>query len=1217
MLLMRLKLPSLLVLSLLLSMSLKAQSEQSEPVLHLAFENSVVDSTGLNPDITVEGGQFVEDRNGNPNSAFYFDGVDDAITITDTDNTLDGITELSFMGWVKYEGFDSESYYATLLERFDSYETEGYFFGLNRDGNLEVRGYTSEAGLESNEWVHIAFTVGDGVMKFYMNGEKTDEINYGAEGYVADNSDITLGLSEFSNSPFQGSLDEIKIYDYAVTDNLVRSEAGLEPIPDYSNSKILDMSFNENLIDSSIGSHQVIASSGAYTEGRFGNSDYAFSFLEDDAYLSLDYDEDESALSAIDDLTVMAWIKVKSFNTTESIIIQKPTITQQVGYQTETVSKGFRYYINSSGLLELDVDGDISWTLGLSRVLPQEEWVHVATTFEDGEFKHYFNGELIENRTVGNRDSQFQNSDKIFIGNNESLSKPFNGDIDQLKVFNYVLSKSEISQHIDYVHVEPIPAPKLLLYLPFNEESNEEILPGYYEENDIVNGKDRFQEENKAIDLESNSSKVVIKNIPSSFDSLSRNISLSAWVRIEEDRNRATVISRSDSTGGDGFRLSLEDHGQSLNLSLNGISVKQNDFAIERGNWVHVGGTYNGEIARLYVNGRLIKEDSVRTKLSVKDPNLYIGQNVERRRDGDINRDTFIGKIDEVRLHNYALNPDSIATYYEDRFRGYETEPRSVLSLNFAGSITDSSTVNNTIETIGTTFVKDRFGESESAISFDGVDDKVTVKDTDNAIDSISTGLTISTWVKMEREYSGSYPGETLVQRNDGQGYQYGLEIREDYNSPGFHQSNVETVVFKIGGAELTFRDSPVQPGEWFHIAGTFDGQEMKLYLNGREAKTQPFETIINMADADLFIGNNTDENQPFRGRLDEFQMYNYSLSDSVIAELYSDRPQSATVKSPKQVLQLSFENSFEDSSRFRNAVLNDGGKFEKDRFQFEKSAYSLDGIDDVLIVSDTSSAIDSLGDGFTVSGWYFRYPDEESQAEFNTTAVMSAETIDQKNLFGILFRKEFDESDSRRLIFNVGEDEISYTGQATTGNRYWYHIAGTYDGSEMKLYVNGEMVDSKSITDSELLNEPVSKIFIGNNQSGKAPIYGILDEIKMYTYALSQAEVASMIDIEITLVGNEPEPKPEIPSDFELSQNYPNPFNPTTNIQFNLPKAGKVVLKVFNTLGREVAILKNGIISSGAHSVTFDAASLSSGVYFYQLRYNEQVVTKKMLLIK
>lgn len=91
------------------------------------------------------------------------------------------------------------------------------------------------------------------------------------------------------------------------------------------------------------------------------------------------------------------------------------------------------------------------------------------------------------------------------------------------------------------------------------------------------------------------------------------------------------------------------------------------------------------------------------------------------------------------------------------------------------------------------------------------------------------------------------------------------------------------------------------------------------------------------------------------------------------------------------------------------------------------------------------------------------------------------------------------------------------------------------------------------------------------------------------------------------------------IPNSYFLSQNYPNPFNPTTTIQFGLPKAGIVSLKVFDITGREIDnIINNLYVNPGTMKVTFDGSKLSSGVYFYSLYTdNKLVLTKKMLLIK
>ncbi|MGD8305357.1 MAG: T9SS type A sorting domain-containing protein [Ignavibacteria bacterium] len=83
------------------------------------------------------------------------------------------------------------------------------------------------------------------------------------------------------------------------------------------------------------------------------------------------------------------------------------------------------------------------------------------------------------------------------------------------------------------------------------------------------------------------------------------------------------------------------------------------------------------------------------------------------------------------------------------------------------------------------------------------------------------------------------------------------------------------------------------------------------------------------------------------------------------------------------------------------------------------------------------------------------------------------------------------------------------------------------------------------------------------------------------------------------------------------LSQNYPNPFNPTTTISFSLPEAGNISLKIFNSLGEEVATLVNGYTESGVHTVNFNADNLPSGLYIYELNTNEVSLTRKMLYLK
>jgi len=90
-----------------------------------------------------------------------------------------------------------------------------------------------------------------------------------------------------------------------------------------------------------------------------------------------------------------------------------------------------------------------------------------------------------------------------------------------------------------------------------------------------------------------------------------------------------------------------------------------------------------------------------------------------------------------------------------------------------------------------------------------------------------------------------------------------------------------------------------------------------------------------------------------------------------------------------------------------------------------------------------------------------------------------------------------------------------------------------------------------------------------------------------------------------------------EFPGSFSLYQNYPNPFNPATRIMFDLPESGLTKLAVYDILGREVNVLLNEYTPAGRYTVSFDAARLSTGIYFYTLQSGNYTITKKMILTK
>jgi hypothetical protein len=88
-------------------------------------------------------------------------------------------------------------------------------------------------------------------------------------------------------------------------------------------------------------------------------------------------------------------------------------------------------------------------------------------------------------------------------------------------------------------------------------------------------------------------------------------------------------------------------------------------------------------------------------------------------------------------------------------------------------------------------------------------------------------------------------------------------------------------------------------------------------------------------------------------------------------------------------------------------------------------------------------------------------------------------------------------------------------------------------------------------------------------------------------------------------------------PSTLVLSQNYPNPFNPVTNIPYSIDKRSTVQLTVYNLIGEKVATLVDGIKDAGSYQVSFNAANLNSGIYYYKLQKGAQVLVNKMVLVK
>ncbi|HED11083.1 MAG TPA: T9SS type A sorting domain-containing protein [Caldithrix abyssi] len=136
-----------------------------------------------------------------------------------------------------------------------------------------------------------------------------------------------------------------------------------------------------------------------------------------------------------------------------------------------------------------------------------------------------------------------------------------------------------------------------------------------------------------------------------------------------------------------------------------------------------------------------------------------------------------------------------------------------------------------------------------------------------------------------------------------------------------------------------------------------------------------------------------------------------------------------------------------------------------------------------------------------------------------------------------------------------------------------------------------------------------------GQGNSSAPGEYGFVDENAppgRVWYRLKQidtngrVEYSGVVEVMLTL-----------PDNFELFQNYPNPFNPRTSIKYAIPRGGRVLVKVYDLLGREIVTLVDQYQKTGVYDVSFDASALQSGTYLYSIISGRFRQTKKMLLIK
>ncbi len=303
----------------------------------------------------------------------------------------------------------------------------------------------------------------------------------------------------------------------------------------------------------------------------------------------------------------------------------------------------------------------------------------------------------------------------------------------------------------------------------------------------------------------------------------------------------------------------------------------------------------------------------------------------------------------------------------------------------------------------------------------------------------------------------------------------------------------------------------------------------------------------------------------------------------------------------------------------------------------FLNSIFFLDSIKGFMAGSHgklfyTNNSGSDWTEGVIDSGFMFAFPVEKikfynsmtgfaSGGAFDIAGVMWRSTNGGRNWISQIVGPEpvndFHIFDSFNILGVGGDFEYGASKvRSTNGGVVWnYNELGVFGiANSIGFRTNTEAWSALGIIDSFLLSTNKGENWRLVGTPGGTRINDLVFINSTHGWAVGKEGAILKYNSNVMNVENEIS---NLPSAFVLYQNYPNPFNPETNIRFELPAAEFVTLKVFDIQGKEIKTLISGDLSPGRYEIEFAGTDYPSGIYYYRLETGEQVLTKRMMLIK
>jgi len=394
-------------------------------------------------------------------------------------------------------------------------------------------------------------------------------------------------------------------------------------------------------------------------------------------------------------------------------------------------------------------------------------------------------------------------------------------------------------------------------------------------------------------------------------------------------------------------------------------------------------------------------------------------------------------------------------------------------------------------------------GQVGGALSFDGFNDSVEVPDSDSL--DITGDLTLEAWIEPDSVIyaaQGEIIGKWVATETS-----YYFAIRD-----GQLQMRISAIGSDYYNIEET-NNANISIDTWYHVVGVYDAseQDIKLYINGVEESTTVTGTIplsIHIGSANVKIGGWW-PGYYFAGIIDEVAIYSRALTAEEIQHHYQDGLHGlgydveCTTPPDNMVSWWPGDGDANDIVDGNNGT-EYGATYAAGRVD---QAFSFDGVDDYVEVPDADNL--DVSNELTIDAWFYNKGKIDSK--------MRWQRIIHKN-----YRKNYEmwiDDFDRKLSFRIGNGLGPYatlSSGTTIQFDIWYHVAAVYDGTSMKLYLNGDLSNSMntSITALGITADPVIIGNVGTDITSfyhNRPFNGLIDEVEIFNRALLQSEIQAI----------------------------------------------------------------------------------------------------------